>query len=369
MISSFVPDDVLAFSSFELVRRKRQGDKYVARLEKPLAYWVLPSDRGLPRIFLDKPLNELIGTPFRVLSATPGVGTKKISNLVRLLQRAAEDDPGYDFESTKFSVPKSATHTLELKAAMDNVVVDRAMEQELSRNFNADRISPSLWETWIATVQASGVGAEPLGKVTRSLGDLPNVMWTTPLSFYMSKSLDEIRNLRGLGKKKVSAILEIVFELQRVLKSMPLEDVSSVELKAPSISKIEVYIAQINSNSLVPSREDLIENIASPLLEQIILDTGEIEHRIAMLRSGIKGPVASIRSIARSVNVSRARIYQLLETISMVMSVRWPEGKPLLSELRNEFSYANPDGPEAVLMSSLVTLFYPENRDLESDID
>ena len=84
-------DDYKLLSSFEAVRKTLLSPNYTDRLEKPLAYWVLPNDRRLPLAFLPRPLQDLLETPFEDLSATPGVGQKKISSLVKLLHRATEE--------------------------------------------------------------------------------------------------------------------------------------------------------------------------------------------------------------------------------------------------------------------------------------
>jgi hypothetical protein len=62
-------DDYKLLSSFEAVRKTLKSDLYTDRLEKPLAYWVLPNDRRLPLAFLPRTLQDLLDTPFEDLSA------------------------------------------------------------------------------------------------------------------------------------------------------------------------------------------------------------------------------------------------------------------------------------------------------------
>ena len=80
-------------NSFEAIKRTLLEERYQDRLSKPLAYWALPNDRRLPLAFLNKTIGELVNTPFEELAATPGIGQKKISSLVKLLQRATRDEP------------------------------------------------------------------------------------------------------------------------------------------------------------------------------------------------------------------------------------------------------------------------------------
>ncbi|MFI4876620.1 MAG: hypothetical protein ACIALR_14820, partial [Blastopirellula sp. JB062] len=54
---------------------------------------------------------------------------------------------------------------------------------------------------------------------------------------------------------------------------------------------------------------------------------------LAVGRLGLGGKPQSVRMQARMLGVTRARIYQLLEDCSKVMSVRWPEGQALLAAL------------------------------------
>ena len=86
-------EDYKIVSSFQSLRKTLMEDKFADRLEKPLAYWALPNDRRLPLAFLGRTIKDLLETPFEELSATPGIGQKKISSLVKLLSRATKDQP------------------------------------------------------------------------------------------------------------------------------------------------------------------------------------------------------------------------------------------------------------------------------------
>ena len=78
---------------FESLRNILLSEAYCEHLQKPLAYWALPTDRRLPLAFLGRSLKDLLETPFAELSKTPGIGQKKICSFVRLLARAANTDP------------------------------------------------------------------------------------------------------------------------------------------------------------------------------------------------------------------------------------------------------------------------------------
>ena len=87
-------EDYKIGSSFQSLRKTLWDDnKFAGRREKPLAYWALPNDRRLPLAFLGRTIKDLLATPFEELSATPGIGQKKIRSFVKLLSRAANTDP------------------------------------------------------------------------------------------------------------------------------------------------------------------------------------------------------------------------------------------------------------------------------------
>ena len=50
-------------SGFELARSKLLTPDFADCLDKPLAFWAMPSDRRLPLALMAKPLGELLATP------------------------------------------------------------------------------------------------------------------------------------------------------------------------------------------------------------------------------------------------------------------------------------------------------------------
>src|SRR4051812_22923730 len=101
-------DDYKLVSSFHSLRKTLLQEKYADRWDKPLAYWALPNDRRLPLAFLGRSIKDLLATPFEDLTATPGIGQKKISSLVKLLSRAIKDrPPSVPFGMAELSEKKS----------------------------------------------------------------------------------------------------------------------------------------------------------------------------------------------------------------------------------------------------------------------
>ena len=169
-------------SRFEALRQILQSEPYIEHLDKPLAYWALPTDRRLPLAFLGRTLHDLLTIPFADLSATPGIGRKKIASFVRLLARAANTDPN------------------ELPAEVFNGHANGATPATDGNPSAADAVDPTnitevTWAQWRASVVRHGLGGEVLGRFAPSLRDMTRVIWNRPLEAYVNCSLAEMRAL------------------------------------------------------------------------------------------------------------------------------------------------------------------------------
>ena len=74
-------EELQVVSRFEGLRQILLAEAYADHLHKPLAFWALPTDRRLPLAFLGRTLCDLLSMPFVELSATPGIGRKKMAAL------------------------------------------------------------------------------------------------------------------------------------------------------------------------------------------------------------------------------------------------------------------------------------------------
>lgn len=137
-------------SSFESLRKTLLQERYNDRWEKPLAFWALPSDRRLPLAFLGRTIGTLLNTPFAELNATPGIGQKKISSLIKLLARATRDEP----PAVPFGVSDSEPERVEAK-----------QREELPAGFDPMCVSEALWVQWRDTVRRMDLGYEKLGRL------------------------------------------------------------------------------------------------------------------------------------------------------------------------------------------------------------
>lgn len=335
-------------SRFEAVRKRLLAD-HPERLNKPLVYWALPSDRRLPLAFLGRKLEELLSTPFEELLATPGVGQKKIASLIMLLSRAAEESPpeetlGADNASQAEQAPKDRG-----AAAADTSVFDPSI------------VSEALWSEWRATVKKHRLQSVKLGRIAPTLQALPTVIWHTRVGDYVDLPLGEIRQLKTHGEKRIRAILEVFWVIhESFCASVPHAHVD-VYLAPKFVRPIELWIESQRSAHSLPGIDEVRSALVKPLLSQIEVDLGSTVYKLAAERLATDGSRRSVRLQAREMGVTRARVYQLLEECGKVMAVRWPEGEYLLASLTEKFSKRDDDA--AGLYRAALDLFYPKAQE------
>lgn len=348
-------EDYKIVSSFQTLRKTLLDDKFADRLEKPLAYWALPNDRRLPLAFLGRTIKDLLATPFEELSATPGIGQKKISSLVKLLSRATKDHPP--------AVPFGMN---ELNEAKKQAVAEEPVAHK-DATFDPSIVSEALWSQWQQTVIERGLGRERLGRLAPTLQALPTVIWHTPLEFYSTHTVAEIRQLKTHGEKRVRVVLEVFYLVHEMLSTAGTCSHLSVRLMPKFIGPIEGWLTRAIAAEGVPSLDEIREHLTVPLLDQILVDAGETIHELSVGRLGIDGPPQSVRQQAKQKNVTRARVYQLLEDCARVMDVRWPEGQQLLAQLEAKLQAEGAGADELKLFRATRELFYPGKHQLVED--
>lgn len=343
-------EDYKLCSSFEEVRKALMEERYADRLSKPLAYWALPNDRRLPLAFLGRSVKDLLSTPFDELTATRGVGQKKISSLVKLLQRATSNEPP--------AVPFGLDELTEqaVRPVPDVPIHENGCE------FDPAMVSEVLWDQWRELLKRHAVGQEKLGRLAPTLQSLPTVIWHTPLDQYLDQSLAEIRQLRTHGEKRVAVVLEVVHSVYEALCQGEHHDHLAVCVEPMFIPPMERWIANVLARPGQPMEEEIRDNIAVPLLDQTRVDAGETVHRLAESRLGVWGTPQSVRFQAREMGVTRARVYQLLEDCGRIMQVRWPEGKFHLTRLSGKLKKESKAPRGLRLFDATSELFFPEKE-------
>lgn len=306
------------------------------RLEKPLAFWAVASDRRLPYALMNRSVRQIASTPFDDLAATPGIGHKKIVALVMLLRRALSDET--------LDVPEDAP-------VIEDIV--------RSRQFDPARVSEIDWEQWRETVRRHGFQDERLGRYVSSLQSIPTVVWRKPLGDYLELTIDQIRRLRTHGDKRVSAVLEVFHNLHRALGQSQHMTRLNISLRPTFVASLERWICSVLESREAPSLQEIRQRLVLPLLNQIELDAGETVHQLAAGRLGIESFPEAARDQARELGVTRARVYQLLDTCYDVMQVRWPNGRWLLQLLNQLLADRSGDDEAIQLVETLDKLLYP----------
>lgn len=333
---------------FEHLRNQLLQPKYVDRLDKPLAYWALLSDRRLPQAFLGRSLRHLITTPFDDLLATAGVGRKKIALLVVLLARATQDAP--------------PTLADELITSANGAQHSNPGSDGDSAEFDPAGVSEVLWATWCETVKMHGVGHEVLGRLAPRLTILPTAVWHTQLSEYVDRTLSEIRHLKTHGEKRVHAVLEVFFTVHEALSRRGMQDHFEFRLVPKFVGPIEHWISQVLKRDEGPPIGEFCESFVEPLLLQLELDAGENIVELVSGRLGMEGSPESVRQQSRRLGVTRARVYQLLEECANVFAVRWPEGEQQVVALQGHWQTVPSVDETLQLLGRTIDLFYPNTR-------
>lgn len=298
----------------------------------------MASDRRLPFALLDETVGQIIGKPFEDLAATPGIGPKKIGALIELLRRVGQQPASNGLSSEVSSLVSVASD---------------------KQDFDADLVSELMWEQWRETVRRHGLESECLGRLAPSLRRLPTVIWQKTLGDYLGFTIEELRALKTHGDKRVQAILEVFYTAHRALADAPPSTHLAIWLRPSFIPPIDHWLSTALTEEATPRMQELRQHLVLPLLNQIQRDGDEVVHRLAANRLGVEGSPESVRDQARQLDVTRARVYQLLEVCGEVMEVRWPAGRWSLQALEQKIESESDDAEALSLLRPLRRLLYP----------
>ena len=343
LTKSAVIIDYKLVASFESVKQKLLRPKFADRWDKPLAYWVVATDRRLPLAFMGANLKELLDTPLEQLYATPGIGQKKIRTLINLLVRAAQPHPpGSIAPLTEEEMQKAATPASNGKRKGTDV--------------DPTIVSEALWVEWRASVKEHGFGQETLGRYVSSLQQLPRVIWNAPLESYLDLTLAEIRSLKTHGEKRVGAVLEVFGNLHQIVVHLGPQSQMGVRILPRFVIRLESWVLQYLQRSGIPNYEELRSALVLPLLDQVRIDAGPQIAKLAESRLVTGG--ATVRQAAQRLGLTRARIYQLLGEVGTIVKVRWPEGQALVAKLRERMASQDADRATVDLLDAAIDLFF-----------
>lgn len=366
MSKSISAADYKLRNAFDAIRRELLARGHLEYANRPLAYWALPADRRLPLALLGCSLRELLDRPFAEISATPGIGHKKLAMLVTLLQRVAETSSLSDESQGSSDVTESE--------CADSPVVSEVQAKPAIDLVDANRVSETQWDNWRATIRAHQLESEVLGRICSSLQNLPTVIWRKTLADYLALSLSEIRALRTHGVKRVHAILSVFHDIDRAVGAVPKNSSLALRLVPRNLDTIETWLRDLFAHELFVSDAELRQNLLLPILNQIHIDGGEVVSGLAERRLAIEAPGLSVQIESRRLGVTRARVYQLLEVCTKIMEVRWPAGRWALHQLADHLSNVPKDGQcrtALTQLNALRDLCYPgsSRSDLTSSVD
>jgi hypothetical protein len=347
MLKPTYADEYKLIGNFEAVRQTLSHDRFVDRLSRPLAFWVLPNDRRLPLAFLGRTLRDLLDTPFEELAATAGIGQKKIHTLIKLLHRATKDRLASGLDGAEKYARKESSGN-----------------KSSGRGFDPSIVSEALWEEWRQIVVRFGLGSEKLGRLAATLQSLPTVMWHTTLEAYCKRSLAEIRQLKTHGEKRIGTILEVFCSIHEMLANSKLKSHLRVRLLPKFVVPAENWIDRIGGGEGRVAHDAVCRSLIVPLLKQIQTDAGSTVRRLAEGRLGMNGDPQTVRQQSPRMGVTRARVYQLLEECAEVMGVRWPEGHAKLLALQSRLEASKNDGRTVELVRRAIDLFFPDLDEL-----
>jgi len=345
-------EELQTVGCFESLRKILRGEAYTEHLGRSLAYWALPTDRRLPLAFLSRPLRELLDASFEELSQTPGIGQKKMKAFVRLLARVANTDPA--------DLPTEINDFyLGLRTSPDR-------DAHRTQNTRGTKtVSELQWAQWRASVMKHGLGQEKVGHFASTLRNMTKVIWNSPLAAYAACTLAEINAMKTHGKRRVSAILDVFHNVHELVSNVGISEHLALRIVPRLIDGVEGWVGQCLQQPGLPSNGNIFENFINPLLEQIRVDAPQPVATMAENRLGVRGPITSLRQVARSMGLTRARVYQMLNEINDIITVRWPLGRHQVYELRQKLAAEAakvPNPPSLVQFLAAVELFYPENR-------
>lgn len=348
---------------FERLCHRLATQEFETHRRHTLAHWALPTDRRLPLAFMGRRLNDVLSADFNELANTPGIGEKKLRTLIVLLERAAT--------TPSEALPRPICEQQD--AASPDISPET--EQEPREPVDADSVNELSWRRWQMAVVQHELSEATFGQFAPSLRDMTRSLWTTPLGQYTELSLTELREKKSHGEKRVRAILNVFGHLYGIVRAMHPPEHLAVRIMPRRIDAVEQWVGEIMQTPGLPSREAIEAGLIMPLIEQIRVDAVDTVIQLAERRLGLKGEIPSVRQLARDAALTRARVYQLLNDVNDIMTVRWPRGRHQVYELRDKFqreshrqdesagaSQANGEATDLRQFHAAIELFYPGSR-------
>ena len=293
---------------FEELRQALSQPDRISLWDKRLGFWATAADRHLPLPIITKTLREIVSADFREIAATPGIGQKKLSGLLMLLERAAGTNPS--------TLPQS-------EAA---VQIER-QGQRKAADFDFSKINEMVWGEWRETVRRHRLETLPLGRLVSSLRLVPRVMWEVPLGEFADLSLNQLLAKPAFGEKRLRAVWDVFRTIHQTLRGVEPDAAVGFTLAIRRVLNIQNWILESWQSGEIPSPQQLREQFILPVFEQLRLDCVPQAADLSEQRIGVHDHPRSVQHLAREFHLTRARIYQLFDDQVSALRVRWPEGR------------------------------------------
>ena len=317
-------EELQVVSRFEGLRKMLLSETYADHLDKPLAYWALPTDRRLPLAFLGARCGTCSAR--RLSNCRPRRASGE-----RRSPRSCSCWPAPPTPIPPNCPPKSSIRSPTARRAAADGQPGRQRRLRSDEHLRGDVGAVA------GSVVRHGLAARRSAASPPVLQNMTRVIWNTPLGAYTSSTLAEIRAMKTHGEKRIRAILEVFHAVHTIVAGMGTQEHLVVRIVPRSIDRVEQWIGRALQRPGIPDEQEIFANFVQPLLEQVRIDATQQIATLAENRLGIGGPITSVRQAARTMGLTRARVYQLLNEINDIMMVRWPTGRHQSHELRERF--------------------------------
>ena len=191
-----------------------------------------------------------------------------------------------------------------------------------------------------------GVGQELLGRLAPSLQRCPPSSGRRRSASISTRRWATSASSRRTAKSGCNVVLEVFHTVHQMLSHIDPDGDLAVRLAPRNIAAVEDWMAEAKSRSFPPGlgRDRAVPGRAARC-KQLEIDAGDTVAKLARGRLGVGAKAESVRNQSKSLGVTRARVYQLLEECNNVMSVRWPDGRRLLDDFAQwlDENYASAD--------------------------
>jgi hypothetical protein len=136
----------------------------------------------------------------------------------------------------------------------------------------------------------------------------------------------------------------------------------SARIRPKFIAPLETWLLDALQRSSIPDPNELRRSWIEPIMQQVRIDAGDQIARLTEGRLGLSGKGYSVRDAAKRLRLTRARVYQLLNDVSAILTVRWPEAQVLSELLRNRVQLEAEDRQQYEQFFTAMDLFFPQRR-------